>query len=489
MSSSPYSPQTAADPTGLAPMEIDRVKRGKAAGKGKVKKTNREKGRWKAKSRRARAKPMVSKTNGALRQQLRGAQFRKAEKVEIRTTRAKARASQKMVWPALIAVELGIWPKTVGECDKLETLRLQALFCLQWLGRRVLAHQFHRQPQQSSEWHFQLENMIQWFSTWNQVRRQAGVIAGWWNSSTLTMRNASLRQSGALHLVVRPAGVMSSTPTSVMSSTPMRLTSSLTLGLMHRSFHRACSSAMWSASGIARCSRQGNSLLGQRSVAAVLEDKNGVEIEVRDNVVFSDEISQPILSVGRLMNAGWSICAQTRSLRNGAYEIRLDFRTCSNNWRAASSDSSFEGRPHSRIASLPGQCLWMASRWNTLGRSSPERQVPRSPLHLWHCLHGGVAENDSGQKGWHLGDGGIPRKSFRNGWAQQVHRGDTWENNSGHILDRWFWRCRNYGLWCRRRWRTSYAGNFWKRNPANARHPRGCAVGTGAGTSSGSSSS
>ena len=64
-------------------------------------------------------------------------------------------------------------------------------------------------------------------------------------------------------------------------------------------------------------------LLGQRSVAVVLEDKNRVEIEVRDSVVFSDEISQPILSFGRLMSAGWSICTQTRSLRNGAYEIPL----------------------------------------------------------------------------------------------------------------------------------------------------------------------
>ena len=66
-------------------------------------------------------------------------------------------------------------------------------------------------------------------------------------------------------------------------------------------------------------------LLGQRSVAVVLEDKNGAEIEVRDNVVLSDE-SQPVLSLGRLMNAGWSICVQTRSSRNGAYEIPLDFQ-------------------------------------------------------------------------------------------------------------------------------------------------------------------
>ena len=65
-------------------------------GKEKLK-AKMEKGRRKAKSRRARAKPMVSKTNETLRHQLRGTQLRKVEKLEIRTTRAKARASQKMV--------------------------------------------------------------------------------------------------------------------------------------------------------------------------------------------------------------------------------------------------------------------------------------------------------------------------------------------------------------------------------------------------------
>jgi hypothetical protein len=75
---------------------LTELREAKLLGKEKVK-AKREKGRRKAKSRRARAKPMVSKTNGALRQQFRGAQLRKVEKVEIRTTRAKARASQKMV--------------------------------------------------------------------------------------------------------------------------------------------------------------------------------------------------------------------------------------------------------------------------------------------------------------------------------------------------------------------------------------------------------
>ena len=60
-------------------------------------------------------------------------------------------------------------------------------------------------------------------------------------------------------------------------------------------------------------------VLGQRSVSVLLEDVNGIEIELRDNVIFSNEISQPILSYGRLMDAGWSICAETRCLRNGNF--------------------------------------------------------------------------------------------------------------------------------------------------------------------------
>lgn len=49
----------------------------------------------------------------------------------------------------------------------------------------------------------------------------------------------------------------------------------------------------------------------QRSVPVVLEDKNGAAIQLRNNVVLSDEISQPTLSFGRLTHAGWSICVQT----------------------------------------------------------------------------------------------------------------------------------------------------------------------------------
>ena len=67
-------------------------------------------------------------------------------------------------------------------------------------------------------------------------------------------------------------------------------------------------------------------VLGQKTVSVLLEDAAGVEIELRDSVVFSHEISQPILSHGRLMNAGWSICAEQRCLKNSCYEIPIEFQ-------------------------------------------------------------------------------------------------------------------------------------------------------------------
>ena len=67
-------------------------------------------------------------------------------------------------------------------------------------------------------------------------------------------------------------------------------------------------------------------VLGQKAVSVLLQDASGVEIELQDNVVFSNEITQPILSYGRLMNAGWSICAESRCLKNGNYKIPLEFQ-------------------------------------------------------------------------------------------------------------------------------------------------------------------
>ena len=51
-------------------------------------------------------------------------------------------------------------------------------------------------------------------------------------------------------------------------------------------------------------------MLGQKEVSVLLQDASGLEIELQDNVVFSSEITQPILSYGRLMNAAGGAFAQ-----------------------------------------------------------------------------------------------------------------------------------------------------------------------------------
>lgn len=70
---------------------------------------------------------------------------------------------------------------------------------------------------------------------------------------------------------------------------------------------------------------QGNQIptMGQRVVSILLGDNRGIGMELIENVVFSPEVTQPILSYGRLMNAGWSIDAQQQCLRNGDYAVPL----------------------------------------------------------------------------------------------------------------------------------------------------------------------
>ena len=99
---------------------------------------------------------------------------------------------------------------------------------------------------------------------------------------------------------------------------------------------------------------------------------------------------------------------------------------CSSNWRTTPSSSSFENWPHSRCAVLCWQRLWLASGWNSSGWSSPDWPVPlwsRKIIHRWW---------------WN-----SVRKSRRWWKARQVHRGDTWENNNGHVPDRRLRGCRN----------------------------------------------
>ena len=96
VSSSPYSPQTAADATGLAPMEIDRVKGGKAAGKGKGK-SKEGKGKAKGKEQKGKGQTYGKQNQWNSTSTTSWSTTSKSGKGEIRTTRAKARASQKMV--------------------------------------------------------------------------------------------------------------------------------------------------------------------------------------------------------------------------------------------------------------------------------------------------------------------------------------------------------------------------------------------------------
>ena len=51
-----------------------------------------------------------------------------------------------------------------------------------------------------------------------------------------------------------------------------------------------------------------------------------LKLELRDNVVFSNEITQLILSYGRLMDAGWSMRAGSKCLNSGVFEVPFKFQ-------------------------------------------------------------------------------------------------------------------------------------------------------------------
>lgn len=47
---------------------------------------------------------------------------------------------------------------------------------------------------------------------------------------------------------------------------------------------------------------------------------------MKEKVTFSDMVSKPILSFGRLMRSGWSIDGQIQCLCNGSLEVPLSFQ-------------------------------------------------------------------------------------------------------------------------------------------------------------------
>ena len=53
---------------------------------------------------------------------------------------------------------------------------------------------------------------------------------------------------------------------------------------------------------------------------------SGQAVVLKEKVTFSDMVSQPILSFGRLMRSGWSIDGQKSCLKNGGLEVPLAFQ-------------------------------------------------------------------------------------------------------------------------------------------------------------------
>ena len=65
---------------------------------------------------------------------------------------------------------------------------------------------------------------------------------------------------------------------------------------------------------------------GHSDVDIVMHSKEGREVIVKERVTFSDMVSQPILSYGRLLRTGWSIDGKTQCLKHGEIEIPLVFQ-------------------------------------------------------------------------------------------------------------------------------------------------------------------
>ena len=65
---------------------------------------------------------------------------------------------------------------------------------------------------------------------------------------------------------------------------------------------------------------------GHSDVDIVMHSKEGREVIVKERVTFSDLVSQPILSYGRLLRTGWSIDGKTQCLKHDEIEIPLAFQ-------------------------------------------------------------------------------------------------------------------------------------------------------------------
>ena len=74
---------------------------------------------------------------------------------------------------------------------------------------------------------------------------------------------------------------------------------------------------------------------GHSDVDIVMHAKDGREVIIKERVTFSDVVSQPILSYGRLLRTGWSIDGDTQCLKHDEIEVPLAFQNQSLVVRAA----------------------------------------------------------------------------------------------------------------------------------------------------------
>ena len=58
----------------------------------------------------------------------------------------------------------------------------------------------------------------------------------------------------------------------------------------------------------------------------IMMTPGGQAVILKEKITFSDMVSQPILSFGRLMRSGWSIDGQKSCLKNGSLEVPLAFQ-------------------------------------------------------------------------------------------------------------------------------------------------------------------
>ena len=73
--------------------------------------------------------------------------------------------------------------------------------------------------------------------------------------------------------------------------------------------------------------RQNRVLTGNaKSVEISLRDLDGREVLLKENVIFSSKVNQPILCYGRLTEHGWGISSREHMLENGDLKVPLNLQ-------------------------------------------------------------------------------------------------------------------------------------------------------------------